>query len=462
MKITNSSYGFASSNSILMSYSSTPVVDSTSLDDSLMFINNKSITHEELLALRKLNEEFSHTIVGSTNVIVSIRDDALGEKSHHIEPFSEFKKRFLHEDSIASLNRGDAWLRWKGKNYFEDGVVFCPDTRGLSDKQFNLWTGFSVEKKFGEVTPYLDLVRSVICNGDTEASDYLIKFLAHMIQFPSEKPTVAILMKSIQGIGKGSFVAPLLSILGMHGVHVNGSGLITGRFNSCIANKLLVFADETNLTDSKTVNIMKGLISERTLWIEKKGIEPLPICNYIRFFIACNSESALLAGIRERRYLLLEPSLKTEDSKKYFDAYRSWLERGGSQFLLNYLQELDISDFDPRRAPMTSVLKEEILENLGLADDFMLNELLKPSPFKDKSTIFPDEVLNSFENYVERLAPSMTRARARSLVGKMFKKLSISKKGRSGRGLYYELPEVGILKERFAKHIGFDVADIFD
>ncbi|MFW8303966.1 primase-helicase family protein, partial [Klebsiella pneumoniae] len=69
-------------------------------------------------------------------------------------------------------------------------------------------------------------------------SDYLLQWMAHLIQRPEEKPSVAVVMKSVEGTGKNTLVRPLLQILGPYAAQINGIRHLTGRFNSTLANKL--------------------------------------------------------------------------------------------------------------------------------------------------------------------------------------------------------------------------------
>ena len=94
---------------------------------------------------------------------------------------------------------------------------------------------------------------------------------------------------------------PLKAILGAHAVQVNGYRQIAGRFNATVANKLLVFGDEVELTSQVVADRLKGMISEQTINLERKGIDPEPMPNYTRFIFASNSEHMIQAGSRERR-----------------------------------------------------------------------------------------------------------------------------------------------------------------
>ena len=95
--------------------------------------------------------------------------------------------------------------------------------------------------------------------------------MAHLLQKPDEKPTTAILLRSVEGTGKGTMVKPLLAMVGAQGAHINGHHHITGQFNSVIANKLLIFADEVDLSASQVADKLKALISEPIVQLERKG-----------------------------------------------------------------------------------------------------------------------------------------------------------------------------------------------
>ncbi|HFL4350909.1 TPA: primase-helicase family protein, partial [Escherichia coli] len=115
------------------------------------------------------------------------------------------------------------------------------------------------------------------------------QWMAHIIQKPDEKPSVAIVMKSVPGTGKGTTVKPLLQILGQYAAHINGAGHISGRFNSILANKLLVFADEVTIHKPSEADRLKAIISEPTFNLERKGIDAEPMPNFARLIFASNS-----------------------------------------------------------------------------------------------------------------------------------------------------------------------------
>ncbi|WP_411899131.1 primase-helicase family protein, partial [Salmonella enterica] len=117
----------------------------------------------------------------------------------------------------------------------------CPD------EIFHLYEWLALEPIEGDCTLYLNHLMQVVCDGNEEACQDLIQWMANISQKPDEKPSVAIVMKSVTGTGKGTTVIPLLQIPGQYAAHINGAGHTSGPFNSILAHKLLVFADEVTL-----------------------------------------------------------------------------------------------------------------------------------------------------------------------------------------------------------------------
>ncbi len=315
----------------------------------------------------------------------------------------------------------------------------------------------------GDCSPYLDHLLHVICAGNVEAFHYLIQWMAHIIQKPDEKPAVAIVMKSVPGTGKGTTVKPLLQILGQYAAHINGAGHIAGRFNSILANKLLVFADEVTIRKPSESDRLKAIISEPTFNLERKGIDAEPMPNFSRLIFASNSTQVLQAGIRERRYLVLEPTPEKAQSREYFDKLHTWLENSGARKLLAYLLSVDISGFDAQRAPQTDALREEILQGLSGVELFLYSELIKVPPFNGEARLFASDMVNRFVLWSQERGEKVKDTAARSLVGKAFAQLGLKKHGRAdrGQGIFYELPDAEELHQAFARLIGMGGYDVF-
>ncbi|GAC15488.1 primase-helicase family protein [Aliiglaciecola lipolytica] len=422
-------------------------------------IDGKTLTESDIQILNELNSLYAHTTSGCKHCIVSLRKDAVSTETHSFESLTEFKNRFLHEPKLVGKNRGDAWLKWSGKKYFPDGLAYCPDDKLCPTTQYNLYTGFAVKPKEGEITPFIDHIHEVICDGQTEVSHYLLQYFAHMIQKPQEKPSVAVVMKSVQGAGKGSMMEPFKQILGANVTQTNGAYLVAGRFNNSIGNRILVFADEVELTNKKIADKLKALISEKSVYLERKGFDAVEFPNYLRFIFASNHDHVLLAGIKERRYLVLEPSDKFAQDKAYFNRYFEWLDNDGAAHLLHYLQNMDISDFDPRRAPITKALQDEILANLSPQQEYLIYELSLEKPF-GACRVSPNDVFVRFDDFLKEKQIRFSMPQIRSIIGKLFSKLGIPSTGKRGVNLMYQLPEPETLRKILANRLGVSPDDL--
>ncbi|MGY6278314.1 primase-helicase family protein [Methylomonas sp. MgM2] len=317
----------------------------------------------------------------------------------------------------------------------------------------NFYRGLQVKPLDGDVSPYLDHLKHVICAGHEPSYRYLIGWMAHLFQKPDEKPTVAIMLKSVEGTGKGTMAEPLLRILGPHGIKTNGAGAIANRFNGTVANKLGIFADEVDLTDKHMFDRMKGIVSETTVNMERKGLEIEPLPNYCRLIFASNHEKVLSAGIRERRYLVLEPSDRYAQDQTYFKRLWSWINNDGPAKFLNYLLNVDISDFEPYRCPQTPGLISEKLDNLSGVNQFFYNQIIHHEPFGGRARIRASELIDDFIAWSAEEGLDVKKASAANSIGRTMAKLGIEVHGRSdrGNGKFYELPDKAVLVQQFAK-----------
>jgi hypothetical protein len=216
---------------------------------------------------------------------------------------------------------------------------------------YNLWNGFSFVPKEGSCERYKQHVLEVICSGKRDRYEFLMNLLATWIQRPQER-TVAILLRGPQGCGKNCFVDPIGKLFGhAYGVYDDVERLL-GRFNSELATKLLIFADEALWGGRKSDSgKLKAAITGDKLWIEQKGKDKIEIPNYRKFVAASNERFALPLDSDDRRWLVLECGGTRVGDRDYFTGIVEELENDGYAALLYELLHRDISDFKPRILP---------------------------------------------------------------------------------------------------------------
>lgn len=429
--------------------------------------DGKPLSPDEIKELQMFNQQYTHTVLSGKHYIARQRyNAATGGMAMAFEPLSEFRNYFLCSPKIAGMNAGKAWLHWPGKNFMPGGVTFQPNVSECPKEVFNLWQGYKVPAEKGDVGAFLHHVRKALCSGDEEVSQYLIQWFAHMLQKPDEKPSVAVLLKSVEGTGKGTMVRPFEQILGQHFVQLNGDEHLTGKFNSLVANRLLVFADEVRLTDPKKADKLKAMISEPTVNMERKGIDAEPIPNFARFVFASNHDHVLMAGQRERRYLVVEPDAKYAQNKAHFKALYGWLNHGGARHLLHYLLNLDISQFDPHHAPVTKGLIAEKLQSMKPVQQWCYSWLethSMPNSQPLAARIEGKELADKYREWAkDNIHLDVTQRSAETQVGNLMRAMDINKTRSTPQSpRMFELFEVKDMCKRFAGILGHTTEEVF-
>src|SRR4051794_32425817 len=122
-------------------------------------------------------------------------------------------------------------------------------------------------------------------------------------------------MKGGEGCGKGTLGHVLRRIAGPHGFYVSSQRGVVGNFNAHLADRLLLFADEAFFAgDKQHEGVLKALVTEKKIMIERKGIDPIQQESYLRIVMATNNDWAVPAGVEARRWFVLDvPNKKTGD-----------------------------------------------------------------------------------------------------------------------------------------------------
>lgn len=262
-----------------------------------------------------------------------------------------------------------------------DQVVFVPGSSHSDNNIYNLWEGYAFDANKGKCDLYLNHIKNIICDNNEEYYEYLLDWMAHVVQFPNIKNGVAVALYGNQGTGKGVFVSNFCKLFGNHYLYMGRPDALTSNFNSQLMNKCVVFADEAFWGGDKNISgILKSMITEDTLRIEYKGQEAFNVNNYIHLIIASNNERTVPAEISERRFFCLKVSDKEMQNNSYFNNILQELEEGGYEALLYFLLNRDISQKNVRKIPKTDALFQQQSNNLTTSEEFIL-ELLNTGDF---------------------------------------------------------------------------------
>lgn len=259
------------------------------------------------------------------------------------------------------------WLGHSDRRQYSR-VVFCPDESRIKPDELNLWRGWAIssqtEQSAGVILRH---IFEVLANGNQEHFDYIIGWLAHLVQRTGDKPGVALVFKGGKGAGKDSLAVVMKKIVGYnHTAHVNRPELLTQKFNAHFETALFAHVEEAFWAGSKQdKGALQALITSETTTLERKGIDPITISSFVRLFMTTNEEWVVPASADERRYAVFNVSNARIGDRDYFDAFYRDIENGGAAAFLAYLEDYDLSRFEVRNVPQTGALLEQKLASLS-------------------------------------------------------------------------------------------------
>lgn len=244
--------------------------------------------------------------------------------------------------------------------------------------------------------------RDKLCNGVNEPSsfEYFDNYIAHMIQKPFERPLVMIVLSGSQGTGKDMFIEFLESLIGMeYVVHIEKMETLLKNFNKCLERKLLTKINE--IADKgihiENHNILKGIITCKTILIEPKGIDSYSISHYSRYIGFSNNEDILKVENTDRRFMMIKTvndmandisyHNKIADNMKDISIIRS---------AFKYYATKDISGYKPTIIPNTSYKGEQKINCLPYTLKFLYY-------LGEEEKIDPSEGTKSYKNHMENI-----------------------------------------------------------
>ena len=322
--------------------------------------------------ISELNAKYFVVRDGSKTFVCSLsHNQALNRQELSRMTFQDFKNYYGNQfveitkpdGATAFKSKGAAWVESPKRRTYGEIVMMpgCADT----GNNFNLWQGFAVKAVKGAWRLLRRHIFEVVCCSDDILYQYVVRWLARMFQHPEKQGEVAVVLQGGRGTGKGFFGNALCRIMGQHACHVTNSKHVTGNFNGHLEDIILLFADESFFAgDKQADNVMKGLITESSIPIERKGVDLKHVPNMLHVLMASNSDWVVPAGTDERRYCVLKVSDRYAQDHAYFSALKQEMDNGGLEAMLYELQEMDISGFNVRDVPNTAGLLDQKIQSL--------------------------------------------------------------------------------------------------
>jgi len=134
----------------------------------------------------------------------------------------------------------------------------------------------------------INYVRQVFCGESDNILNWLLDWMATVIQRPGVPTKIAPLLTGEEGNGKNFFFDMFAAILGPPHHTVISATRIFDRFNGSVEGKSLVFVNEMDTLTKKEMASVNILITDPTASIERKGQERREVKNVANFVFVSN------------------------------------------------------------------------------------------------------------------------------------------------------------------------------
>ncbi len=313
-----------------------------------------------------LNKTYAVMCIGGKTFVAKFSDDPiLRRRRIDYFPSKQFFDALANQwitdpsDPESAIPLAPYWFRHSGRRQYLNGVTLAP-LKSVPDGYFNLWRGFSVEPGQGDWPLLKAHIRENICGDDAALFEYVMNWLARLVQKPGTPGEVAIVTRGKKGTGKGKLWTWVGRMMQDHFVHAVHADHVTGKFNGHLQDCVFLFGDESFFAGNPAhEKILNGLITETTRLSEQKFFSAVTVPNYIHLALSTNSDWAIRASADERRYLVLDVGDVHIQDTAYFAAIDRQMASGGLAAMLHELQHRDISEFQVRAVPTTKAMTDQ-------------------------------------------------------------------------------------------------------
>lgn len=206
----------------------------------------------------------------------------------------------------------------------------------------------------------------VWCNEDMNIYNHVIRWFAHIVQFPERKMPVMLMVLGPQGAGKSIIIHNFIKyIIGKeYGLFINDTKDIMGNFNSLLSCKILVCFDDLKKFSDEAKKQVRTLISSEEQIIKIKYKNAAQEYNYATYCqLADNKEELGELPQDNRRFFVVKCDdkygVRNPIGKKHINEYapyltneEAWIEAS------HYLAQIDLSDWIAEDFPVTEIMRD--------------------------------------------------------------------------------------------------------
>lgn len=244
--------------------------------------------------------------------------------------------------------------------------------------------------------------------------EVIVKYLAHMFQKPSERPSWHLLFTSDTGTGKGFLFSDILTPLLCKQVsQVSSYSDVTAKHSTCFDSTMLLMLDDPKSKSESTMIQIKSKLSEPYIAVERKYEAASMVKIFTRVILASNEKRPLKLDENERRWFApeyMKHKVNTGETQLFITKLSEWLNDGGLEAIHEYLLSYSLDGFNHKSVYQTDTLKSMVANSVPILVEELSDWL------EDKIVFSWDDLLATFQapndllkKYITELGYKQTR-----------------------------------------------------
>jgi hypothetical protein len=234
------------------------------------------------------------------------------------------------------------------------------------------------------IQEYLRLINDVIASSDPISYEYVLNWIAYIVQHPGIKTRTALILKGLQRIGKNRFTDVVCEMLsGYSEANVTDISEMTGNFNSVVENKMIIIMNEVgNAKDNNSArgtygianwDSMKSIITDTTIRINEKNEPRRTSENVANLIFVTNNPHPVNIEQSDNRYAVFACNALHRGDHDYFNRLSSGFTEEFYKALTWFFMNKDISGYNPEVILMNDARREMIEASRSIIDIFCCN-----------------------------------------------------------------------------------------
>ena len=233
--------------------------------------------------------------------------------------------------------------------------------------QYNIWTGFETEPKEGDWSIVKEIMTHTT-GKDPVVFDYVMKWMAHVVQYPSIKTGVCLVIQGKQGAGKDTLFDFFGSLLGSAYFYNTKSPEkdVFCTFTEHLQRVVFLKFEEANFESNKrNADMLKSFITCEKDNFQPKGRKSVTLDNYTNVVMTHNPFLGVNVEEGNRRFCLIQASddlsfAKGGEKARLFwkQAHKQLKSQEVKEAFMHHLLNIDLSDFDVKDFPITDYARD--------------------------------------------------------------------------------------------------------